>query len=430
MKPPLSRQTGEGVFWLSSLSVAKAGMICYTVSIFIHRSDAMGVPHEKRETRGTANMSDKRYDVFISYRRREGAKEAFLIYYALKSKGYDVFLDVELLKSGSLQEHLEKAIGECDDFVPVLSPGTLDPRQENVDWVRFELETAFKLNKNIIPITLNAFHFPNGLSGELKNLVDRVRVGFPSEMEYFDAFIVKLVPMLRSKPRYRLVDMDERIIPTEKATELPKPPIIVQKGEISDSWTEILAAIDDGSVKKRYAVGAWKLLDLGMFGTVNMQLAGFDLDDRADGTGKAATTWIARELLAETHAMCKDRDILKNGWWGSDLRKWLQGALLPAFPNELCDRLLPIKKQQGGSRAAVDRLWIPSFLEIFGDDSMYYGLFQNEDSNRVKMLGGSAEWWWLRSANYYDFFFFVTCYGNDYSISSHYSGGVVLGFCL
>lgn len=67
--------------------------------------------------------------------------------------------------------------------------------------------------------------------------------------------------------------------------------------EIADSWDEILAAIDDGTARERYPVGATKELDLGDFGTIRMQLAGFDLDDRADGSGKAATTWIALDLL-------------------------------------------------------------------------------------------------------------------------------------
>ena len=32
-----------------------------------------------------------------------------------------------------------------------------------------------------------------------------------------------------------------------------------------------------------------------------MQIAGFDVDDLADGTGKAPITWVGKELLATTH---------------------------------------------------------------------------------------------------------------------------------
>ena len=66
----------------------------------------------------------------------------------------------------------------------------------------------------------------------------------------------------------------------------PTPEPLLQTGEISDSWEEIIAAIDDGLARQRYAVGATKALDLGELGTVHMQLAGFDLDERADGRAR------------------------------------------------------------------------------------------------------------------------------------------------
>lgn len=224
-------------------------------------------------------------------------------------------------------------------------------------------------------------------------------------------------------------------IPTPEPTPEPtlKPTTVVPTGEISDSWEEILAAIDDGSAKQRYAVGAWKELNLGEYGTINMQLAGFNLDDRADGNGKAATTWIAKELLSKTHVLRDNWEKWRdNGWKGSDLRHWLQDKVLPAFPDALRDRLVPVKKYtDGGSQSAEDVLWIPSKPEVSGTNSLYYGLFQDKASNRAKKRNSSAAWWWLRSSYLYSDAYCVSTSG---STTSHFdvrvSGGVCIGFSL
>lgn len=280
-------------------------------------------------------MSSQRYDVFISFRGEQSAKDAHLIYYALKSRGYNAFLDViELTESGELTEKLKEAIENCENFVPLLSPGALDERAEEMDWVRFELEKAHELQKKTIPVVFEGFKFPQGLPDNVKYVMNRVRISFPLDMSYFDAFIDRLVQSLKSKPRY----------------------ILNQAGEISDSWAEIIKAIDDGTAQRRYAIGAWKPLDLGRFGVVNMQLAGFYLDVRADGRGKASTTWIARELLTEAHAMHKDwENWAETGWEKSELKDWLQNEVLSTFPNGLRDRLVSITKQQQANDIAWNK---------------------------------------------------------------------------
>ena len=66
---------------------------------------------------------------------------------------------------------------------------------------------------------------------------------------------------------------------------------------ITDSWSDILANINNGQYVARYHVGDTKLLNLGSEGYVLMQVAGLDMDDLAVGTGKAAITWISQQLL-------------------------------------------------------------------------------------------------------------------------------------
>ena len=223
---------------------------------------------------------------------------------------------------------------------------------------------------------------------------------------------------------------------------LPSSPY---RDEIPDSWEEIIAAIDDGTAQRRYAVGAYKPLDLGQFGIINMQLAGFNLDDRADGNGKAATTWLAKEILSETHRWNPEQDDNKEGtgtiggWAKCELRKWMNERVRPAIPVNVRDRLVSVKKSQKCydtnrnwiQQTTEDRIWIPSYDEVFGNQSLYYGLFRDQDYRRVKTRDGSAAWWWLRSAYNGNRASSVYTGGgyNSYTVYNS-SGGVVVGFCL
>lgn len=74
--------------------------------------------------------------------------------------------------------------------------------------------------------------------------------------------------------------------------------------EISDSWADIIASINDGTYSTKYKVGNYKPIDLGSSGVINMQIAAKDKDVLADGSGNAPITWIAKELLSGTfHGM-------------------------------------------------------------------------------------------------------------------------------
>lgn len=218
--------------------------------------------------------------------------------------------------------------------------------------------------------------------------------------------------------------------------ELPKPtryvPDAPVTGEIADSWEDIIAAIDDGTARQRYAVGAWKALDLGEFGTVNMRLAGFELDERADGAGKAATTWIAGELLPEKQRM-NERGAVAGGWTDSDLRAYLREKVYPALPEVVRSRVVSVNKTQktrGVDETTAEELWIPDEDELFGADSLYFEFFKDIDENRVLTLNGSAYWWWMRSDSNYYGFRFVNSSGGFGSSGANNSGGVALGFCL
>ncbi len=102
----------------------------------------------------------KKYDIFISYRREGGLEMAYSIYQSLLNSGYSVFIDLEQLNSGQFNKKLLNVIENCKDFIMVLPPKALERCTDEEDWVRKELEHALLHQKNIIPIMLRGFDWP------------------------------------------------------------------------------------------------------------------------------------------------------------------------------------------------------------------------------------------------------------------------------
>ena len=78
---------------------------------------------------------------------------------------------------------------------------------------------------------------------------------------------------------------------------------------ITDSWDTIISKIKNAATGADcgYNLGDIKVLDFGGdFGKVGMQLVAFDMDDLADGTGKAKTTWLTKELGTTSKRMNPD----------------------------------------------------------------------------------------------------------------------------
>ena len=71
------------------------------------------------------DKEQKKYDIFISYRREGGDKYARTIQQALE-KQYRVFLDFDELKDGVFDQRIIDAITESPVFLLILSRGALD----------------------------------------------------------------------------------------------------------------------------------------------------------------------------------------------------------------------------------------------------------------------------------------------------------------
>lgn len=141
----------------------------------------------------------KKIDVFISYRRKGGGFEtANLIHDRLTQVGYKVFMDIENLRSGKFNEQLYRQIDNCKDFIVVLTPDSLERCKNEDDWVRLEIAHAIKSDKNIIPIFLRNFKFPDE---PLPEDIEEIKnyEGIEASQELFSAFLEKLKTMLLSK---------------------------------------------------------------------------------------------------------------------------------------------------------------------------------------------------------------------------------------
>lgn len=116
---------------------------------------------------------ERKYDVFISYRREGGDKYARTIQLELEKK-YHVFLDFDELKDGVFDKRITDAIREAPIFLLVLSRGALDRCVNEDDWVRKEILYAAECNSHIVPVVIvdDAFEgIPSDLPEELKRLV-------------------------------------------------------------------------------------------------------------------------------------------------------------------------------------------------------------------------------------------------------------------
>ena len=102
-------------------------------------------------------------DVFISYRRSDGATFAESLSNYLKENGFSVFFDASEIKGGQeFPKRLISEINNCNDFIMICSNDYLGKDKNGLvrlnnkgDWVKKEIELALKKRKRIIPVLVD-----------------------------------------------------------------------------------------------------------------------------------------------------------------------------------------------------------------------------------------------------------------------------------
>ena len=144
------------------------------------------------------------YDIFISYRREGGYDTAQLLYDRLTQMRYRVSFDLETLRGGKFNTQLYQRIEECSDVLVIMSKDSLTLRDNSEDdWFRLEIAHALKHKKNIVPVFLRDFKFPQKgeLPSDIADLVDYQ--GVTASHEHFDSVLQRICRNFKAKPQHR-----------------------------------------------------------------------------------------------------------------------------------------------------------------------------------------------------------------------------------
>ncbi len=212
---------------------------------------------------------------------------------------------------------------------------------------------------------------------------------------------------------------------------------------ITDSWSDIFDSEDDGTYSTKYSVGDTKILNVNGL-SVCMQIAAFDSDELANGSGNAKITWI-------TKGICRPRRMaptatVESGWDSSEMRSYLSGTVLSQIDTIVSAKIKPVNKtylSYDGSTAqtntCVDSIWIPSIREINlnltseNSGAVYSDLFNNANRSRSYMFTNYSAQWWLRTQNKVNskvYYTAVTSNGTSYnSPDANSDVGFMFGFC-
>ena len=116
---------------------------------------------------------EKKYDIFISYRREGGKAFARIIKAELEKRDLTVFLDFDELKDGVFDRRIMDAIRSSSVFLFILSRGSLDRCKYKGDWVSEEILYASKENIHIVPVEVDkSFRtMPSDVPGDIRKIL-------------------------------------------------------------------------------------------------------------------------------------------------------------------------------------------------------------------------------------------------------------------
>lgn len=207
----------------------------------------------------------------------------------------------------------------------------------------------------------------------------------------------------------------------------------------------ITSEIEWNTIKKAQADGKLQeLLQVGDELDITLK-TGEELTVQAVGTTERGLIFLQKDCMKDEHGMNK-RMTNKGGWRDSEMRLWLNGTIIHMLPDELREMIVPrciVQTMDGERLESEDKLWLPSFTELFGKegaedwapadtDETQLELFSTERS-RVKERPGNGTWWyWLRSpyGSNSAFFCLVNSSGGAGYINASIANGVAFGFCL
>ena len=214
-----------------------------------------------------------------------------------------------------------------------------------------------------------------------------------------------------------------------------------------NTWAQIAQAVAD----KDPILDVWQIGDTKdevIAGeTLTFAIMGKNMDDLADGSGKAGLTFGMTQLMASTRQM-NSSNTNAGSFAGSAMYSWLSGTIYPNLPAELKDAIKAVNKKtsSGGGSSAIRTdamyLWLFSEIEVFGKTTYSYAgegtqyPYFATSAERIKRLSngaGAASYWWERSPYSGNSGPFCAVNPSGSAHVYYYSAasyGVCFGFCI
>ena len=151
---------------------------------------------------------DSKCDIFISYRRQGGRELARTLRLALANIGYEnIFFDYNSLRDGLFNDQIIKAINECNDFILVLTPGSMDRCVNEDDWVRREITEALEVDCNFVPVLIDEkdVSYPDNFPRKL-NKIKNIQASKLLTNEFFEESIKRIADRLKSKKKEAILN--------------------------------------------------------------------------------------------------------------------------------------------------------------------------------------------------------------------------------
>lgn len=150
----------------------------------------------------------KKYDIFISYRRKgasgitDGTYVARMLKMELEQRGYKVFFDYNECTDGDFVDRILPSIRNSKVFLLVITSGSLLRCVNENDWVRREISEAIKSGRKIVPVSPDqGFQgWPEGFPEELA-MLKTIQVSDISTGTLFEKSADLLVENRLSPPR-------------------------------------------------------------------------------------------------------------------------------------------------------------------------------------------------------------------------------------
>ena len=224
-------------------------------------------------------------------------------------------------------------------------------------------------------------------------------------------------------------------------TRRGEPPAKFDSIFSNNSWEEIIAACQSGSVPDSWAVGDSKTMTIN--GTSHqIDIIGKNHDTYTAG-GTAPLTFQLHDCYGTNYAM-NSSNTNNGGWASCAMRQTHLPAILSQMPTEVQNGIREVNKLTSAGNLSdtinttADKLFLLSEIEIFGrtnysksgEGSQY--AYYSAGNSKVKNFSGSAGYWWERSPDGIDStrFGHVTVGGIDNINYASNSSGVAFGFCF